>query len=393
MGASTGPQFIHVAGTNGKGSTTAYVQSMLVQAGLRTGAFFSPFVVDPRERVQFGRELIPPADLAALTDELLPIAEAFSETGFGGITEFEFKTALGFLYWKRKRCEWVALEVGLGGRLDATSVVQSRASIIVSIGLDHMQILGDTVEKIAFEKAGIIQAGVPVMVGQMPEAALHVIEAVATELNAPIWRFGQEISVTEGPDGYTVRTPLGEVSGLKPGIPGAMQEHNMALAVAAIQASGAPVGLDAIVSGVHLANVPGRMQSVCYQNRTVILDGAHNPDAAKVLRSSLLPLLKGEGKVVLVTNMVQGHEPHDFYNVLTELVKAAFVVPIDFHRARTVEETVKELRAFVPHVEGYQTMEAGLVAACASADPQDLVVVTGSFYLVGDALRKIASSY
>src|SRR5205085_4767330 len=115
LGAPGGPQFIHVAGTNGKGSVTAYLQSILSEAGYRTGAFFSPFVYDPRERVQFGREHISKQDLARLTEELIPIAESFSDTDFGGITEFEFKTALGFLYWKQRQCDWVALEVGLGG--------------------------------------------------------------------------------------------------------------------------------------------------------------------------------------------------------------------------------------------------------------------------------------
>src|SRR6185436_18334668 len=193
LGAEGGPQFIHVAGTNGKGSVTAYLQSILVEAGYKTGAFFSPFVYDPRERVQFGRELISKEDLAKLTEELIPIAESFSDTEFGGITEFEFKTALGFLYWKRKQCEWVALEVGLGGRLDATNVVTPKASIIVSIGLDHTNILGHTLAEIAYEKAGIIKPKVPVVVGQMPHEALEVIERAAAEREAPIWRYGKEI--------------------------------------------------------------------------------------------------------------------------------------------------------------------------------------------------------
>ncbi|HEY0866603.1 MAG TPA: hypothetical protein VGE01_04465, partial [Fimbriimonas sp.] len=170
-----GARFIHVAGTNGKGSVTAFLQSMLVEHGYRTGAFFSPYVVDPRERVQFGRSLISESDFASVVAHLKPIAESFSETEFGGITEFEFKTAVGVEYWRRKRCEWVALEVGLGGRLDATNVVHPACSAIVSIGYDHTQILGDTLEKIAFEKAGIVKPETPLVVGDVPEPARRVI--------------------------------------------------------------------------------------------------------------------------------------------------------------------------------------------------------------------------
>lgn len=385
LGAPSGPQFVHVAGTNGKGSVTAYLQSILVESGYRTGAFFSPFVYDPRERVQFGREYIPKEDLARLTEELMPIAESFSETDFGGITEFEFKTALGFLFWKRMKCEWVALEVGLGGRLDATNVVTPRASVIVSIGLDHVSILGHTLAEIAYEKAGVIKPGIPVVVGQMPQEALEVIERVAQEQHAPTWRYGKEI----------IWHPTGEVStpngrhktAPKPGISGSMQEHNLSLAVAALDAANASISDKAFVTGSQFAYAPGRFETLEHNGRQILMDGAHNPDAARVLVEGLSKIAKPDQRIILITGMVAGHEPGDFYRELAPLISSAHVVPIDFHRAlppATVSESLQELG--VPSIV-HATVQEGIAAAEADAAKDDLILVTGSFYLVGEVGR------
>jgi len=384
IGAAGGPQFIQVAGTNGKGSTTAFIQSLLVESGYRTGAYFSPYVVDPRERVQFGLELIPKQDLADITAALIPTVESFSESDFGGITEFELKTAIGFQYWKQKRCEWVALEVGLGGRLDATTVVTPRASVIVSIGLDHMHILGNTRAKIAYEKAGIIKPGVPVIVGQMPEEAESVILEVAAEAGAPAWRWGREIKWIE--ESCAVETPSRLHVGLYPGIPGTAQKHNLTLAVASMDASGAYKDEPSLIQGAVNASIPGRFQEIEYKGRTVVLDGAHNPDAAAVLSASLDARF-GDRKVVLVTNMLAGHEPGTFFRVLMDRVKSVHVVPVDFHRATSVDKMVAELKPLFPKIQGHQTPTEGLDAAVEQAGTNDIVLVTGTFYLVGELLR------
>lgn len=377
LGAGGGPQYLHVAGTNGKGSVTAYLQSLMVEGGFRTGAFFSPFVYTPRERVQLGRELISKADLARLTDSLRPIAESFSDTPFGGITEFEFKTALGFQYWKEKACEWVALEVGLGGRLDATNVVTPRASAIVSIGLDHTSILGHTVEEIAYEKAGVIKPGVPVVVGEVAPSVDAVIQRCADEISSPVWRLGRDVVWKEG----RVSTPAATYSGLMPGIPGAMQEHNLALAVGTMNAAGLTPTEGQARRGAQLAYAPGRFEQVSYRGTTVLLDGAHNPAAAKVLMDGLERVLGSGEQVTLVTNMVAGHDPADFYREIAPVVSSAHVVPIDFHRALPVEETGAAIRPLVPKVSTYERLGDGLDAA---VDEGRTVLVTGSFYLVGE---------
>jgi dihydrofolate synthase/folylpolyglutamate synthase len=386
LGDTTGPQFIHVAGTNGKGSTTAFLQSMLVESGYRTGAFFSPYVVDPRERVQFGRELIAREDLAMLTDELKVIAESFSENDFGGITEFEFKTAIGFAYWQLKQCEWVALEVGLGGRLDATNVVMPRASIIVSIGMDHMHILGDTHSKIAYEKAGIIKPNIPVILGDVPIEAEVTIRSIANDLTAPVWKWGREIRWHEDVQG--VQTPLGLHRGLKPGLIGEIQKHNLSLAVAALDVSGAFRDDQSLQRGAIATSIPGRFQLLEVKGRTVLLDGAHNPDAAEVLSKSLDTQFRGK-RCILVTNMLAGHEPSEFFNVLRGRVSSVHVVPIDFHRATSVDKMVAWLEPRFEKVVGHMTPMEGLLSAVDEATPDEVVLVTGSFYLIGELLRSL----
>lgn len=379
LGGSEGPQYIHVAGTNGKGSTTAYLQSMLVEQGFRTGAYFSPYVVDPRERVQFGREYIDYDSFAEITQELRPIAEEFRETAYGGISEFEFKTAVGLKYWQRMKCDWVALEVGLGGRLDATNVVTPRAGIIVSVGMDHMNILGGTLAAIASEKAGIIKPGVPTVVGQLPPEAMRAVEVIAAEKASPVWRFGHDVCWEDG----RITTPCRTIEGIKPAIFGTMQGHNLALAVAALDAVGLRLDEDTIRCGAALASIPGRFQIRQVRGRTIVLDGAHNVDSAKVLRDSLRNYSPREN-YTLITNMLQGHESRAFYRPLVSRVRNAHIVPIDFHRAVLPEQTVGVLTSLQVHAQAHDSLAKGVGAALAEDGP---ILVTGSFYLVGEVLQ------
>jgi dihydrofolate synthase/folylpolyglutamate synthase len=373
------PSFIHVAGTNGKGTTTAFLQSLMVEQGFRTGAFFSPFVYNIRERVQFGREMISEEDFARLTTELLAATESMEGTALEGISEFELKAALGFAYWKEQACDWVALEVGLGGRLDATNVVQSKANIITSIGWDHMAILGNTLEKIAAEKAGILKPGVPVVVGHMDPGPMKVIIECAQEIESPVWRLGHEVLVTAD----SVETPGAVYRGLKPRLQGSKVRENMALAVAAMEAAGAIKDPARVAVGVELATLPGRYETRMRHGQRFILDGAHNVDSGRVLADSLRA--DGIEDAILITNMLTGHDPEPFYEALRPFVGRIIVCPIDFPRARTVAETGETLRAM-----GFETEEASSPLDAilrAQADLGRTVVVSGSFYLVGEIGR------
>lgn len=391
LGQNVTPKYIHIAGTNGKGSTTYFVQRLLLEQGFSVGATVSPFVYDVRERIQFGRasdksQLVSRSEFAKLVETLLPIAEALEDTEFGGPTEFEFKTAMGFLHWANSKADFVALEVGLGGRLDATNVVDPACSVITSIGLDHTAILGETHAAIAIEKAGIIKPYKPVVIGMVPQEARDAIETIAKVNAAPTWSYGREVILSPGFDGYRVTTPLGSYERLNPGLIGVNQPHNMALALAATELAGGLVDPQKVSRGVSLASAPGRMQSVRYQQTNFLLDGAHNLEAAHALVQSL----PQKEPIVLLTGMLEGHAPSPFYEVFAKVCDEVHFVPIDFHRARNPTDLECECGYLFARSYTHETLESGLLS-CLSSSPA-LILVTGSFYLVGELGRLIGAA-
>jgi dihydrofolate synthase/folylpolyglutamate synthase len=387
LGGPNPPRYIHVAGTNGKGSTTAFVESLLRAGGIKTGAFFSPYVVDYRERIQTEGKPISKEDLVLSSEQLFRAMESFGESEFGGITKFEFEAALGFLYWGSQGCEWVALEVGLGGRLDATNVVTPKCSVIVSIGLDHTAILGQTVELIAAEKAGIIKPNIPVVVGEMPAGAREAIEAKAAELRAPMWRFGTEIRLIKTGETYRVETPAQCHENLRSGLIGQKQPHNMALAIAALDASGLELDKGAILQGALSTRAPGRFERVVHQQVLHVVDGAHNPDAARALLATLQAECGNREPWILVANTVTGHDAERFYETLSGFFQSVQISPIDSPRALEPEESRRIASMFFEHVGTHLSLSEALNAAQKAAGPTGLVVVAGSNYLAGEALK------
>ncbi|MEQ1822464.1 MAG: Mur ligase family protein [Fimbriimonadaceae bacterium] len=369
-------QFVHIAGTNGKGSVTAYVQSLFVELGFKTGAFFSPYVYDPRERVQLGRDLIAEEDFARIVTQLIPFADSFSETEFGGITEFEFKTAVGFQFWNEKGCKRVALEVGLGGKLDATNIIETSVPVIVSIGLDHTSILGNTIREIATEKAGIIKQ-TPAICGLVSDEARSVIRQAA---NNDVIEFGRDIFVEDN----SITTPRARYEGLTTGVKGKLQMHNAALAIAAVEVmEDSALDPAAVSRAIASAKVPGRFEVRDIGGQTWILDGAHNRAAAQVLAGSL------PSGLILLTNMVAGHDALEFYEPILPFVEQVIVCPIDFHRAREVDEIVALLREVCDKpITPTESVADAVRVACGLNSP---VLVTGSFYLVGEVGRHLSS--
>lgn len=374
------PRFIQVAGTNGKGSVTACLQSLFLEAGFNTGAYFSPYVYDPRERIQLGRNLISEEEFAALTTALFEFVPPFENSEYGGISEFEFKTAMGLLAFQQNKCERVALEVGLGGTYDATSVVHPACGVIVSIGLDHTHILGDTLDKIAAEKAGILKPEMPLVLGEMPAEASETILSHARALNCPVWQLGKEIRLT-GVSEYTVELPTRTISGLKPGLHGVKQPENMALAIAAGELSGCLEGVpdEVLVRGIRNTTIPGRFERIQKAKQLFVLDGAHNGEAAATLAASLLA--EREGQWVLVLSMLHGHDVERFLKPFAEnnLVSECLVLPLDNPRAMPANDIAKVCEQYFP-TRVFQTAEQAIEYA---QETQQNVVVTGSFYLLG----------
>ncbi len=389
------PQYLQVAGTNGKGTVTGMIQNGLFQQGFKTGAFFSPFVYDARERVQIGLDFLPDAEWSSYTSKLIQIGETMVSTPFEGPTEFELKTAIGLMAFELNQCDFVALEVGLGGRLDATSVVNPAAGAIVSIGLDHVSILGDTLEEIAFEKAGIIKPSMPIALGVMTPEARQVILEVANQNQSIVWEIGKQILIESSGNTIQVTTPGNTYPRFTVPNLGSYSAHNAAIALASMELAGAMRNPKAAVRGIETTFVPGRNERRIIADRTWLLDGAHNRPSSQSL-AKLIQESPGPKKI-LITSILEGHEPKDFYPGLAELFDTIIVAPIDFHRARNPEVLALQMRelGLKMKVVVATSTEDAICTATNESNPGDLIVVTGSFYLVGEigrALTKKQSS-
>jgi dihydrofolate synthase/folylpolyglutamate synthase len=404
-------RFIHVAGTNGKGSTCAMLESIYRAAGLRVGLFTSPHLVSFRERIQINRQLIPEDDVVRLVEELQPLLKQFPADHHP--TFFEVVTIMALKFFAEQKCDLVIWETGLGGRLDATNIVTPLASVITNIALDHQQWLGDTLEKIAAEKAGIIKPGVPVITAEEGPEALAVIEKIAREKNASLINVGQASSLS--PSQETKKLETGKMPVLP--LPGDHQKLNAALAIATVETlqSEIPVSEAAIRTGLETVNWPGRLQLVTLPNgQRALLDGAHNVAGAKALREALsswssIPrpaglsdgTLKRElqqagpspgasGKTTLILGVLQDKDWPQICRTLAPTAARIFTVPVASERTADERELAAACRAANPAAE---------IAACDSlrraleqTANDRFVVVTGSLYLVGEALELLGLS-
>ncbi|MFN7018018.1 MAG: bifunctional folylpolyglutamate synthase/dihydrofolate synthase [Fimbriimonadales bacterium] len=407
---------VHITGTNGKGSTTALISSILRAAGYRVGTYTSPHVFDIRERILIDGELIPEDLFTEGVAFLRPLIERLSDTEHGQLTEFEIKTALAFWAFARLGVDIAVLEVGLGGRMDATNVIVPEVSVIVSIGLDHTDRLGPTHRDIAYEKAGIIKPGRPVVSGASHPDAADMIQRVAQAQGAPLYHVrGTDIlacaeqglfcSTDKNVRATFTYTPLPSLTdsavrvgcgdweiALQPFLIGNYQRHNTACAVAAavlLRERGYAVPDSAIERGVSAARLPGRLQIVAESPR-VVLDGAHNPDAAAALAKAL-PYLFKYRRLLLVFGMLAPHEPSDTLAHLLPLAEVAIFTPLPSPRAHTAETLLQRAQAWL-EAHPRRNSPALLTASDPSqafqrarelADLDDLILVTGSFYLVG----------
>lgn len=378
---------VHVAGTNGKGSTTAMIAAILAHAGYRTGSYFSPYVFNVRERVMLSEPGRPPcmiseADFARILTELRPHVEAVAEDpDLGQPTEFEVKTMLAFLYFREKQVDWAVLETGLGGRLDATNVVRPEVCAITNVGLDHTERLGDTIEEIAGEKAGIVKPGAAVVTAA-EEPALSVIRKAYERCGGAEWGV-----VAVGADGEHTGCLEGREITLteSPGLPGAYQRTNALLAKVAVQAlrdRGHRIDDAAIRRGIEAAFLPGRFQIV-RESPKVVLDGAHNREGAEALALSLRQRYPDQ-RLHFVIGMIGRHSVEGVVAELAPLAEAIIATEPTYERhmpaARVAEEAAKH-GVDAPIVT--PPMDA-LRCALERAAPEDVIVVTGSFYTVGE---------
>jgi len=364
-------RFIHVAGTNGKGSTCAMLESIYRAAGLRVGLFTSPHLVSFRERIQVNRQLIPESDVVRLVGELRAVNRE------NEATLFEFATVMALKFFAEQRCDLVILETGLGGRLDATNIVTPLASVITNIAFDHEQWLGNTLAKIAAEKAGIIKPGVPVITATDAPEALRVIEQIAREKGAALTRI----------QAHHASRITHHASLL-----GDHQKLNAALALATVEVLQKQISISTenIRAGLAAVNWPGRLQLIeISDGRKILLDGAHNVAGAETLRAALEKNFSAARPVFIFGALADKNWP-DIGRRLAPLAAKIFTVPVASERTAAATALADFFHAANPALE-VVALE-NLAAALTACKDEPLVVITGSLYLVGEALARLGFS-
>lgn len=354
-----GVKVIHVAGTNGKGSTCAFIDAVARSSGMRTGLFTSPHLIDYRERIKVAGEEISEEDCTRHLIALRALCESLETHP----TFFEITLALAMRYFTEKECELIVLETGMGGRLDATTAVPADVAVITPIGLDHMQWLGDTIAAIAGEKAGIICAEKPVISAPQHPDAATVIAEQANERRAPLTVVNQPLH------GYTLS------------LIGTHQPWNAAVAMAALHAAGICLRYDAVSYGLSHTQWPGRFEVISHGPHRIILDGAHNPHAAAVLAETWQQQYPGK-RPTLIFSAVASKDVRGVLALLAPLACRILLCPVNSPRALSHAELLEAMPEGNHAVETHDSFELALASA---QTHEESILIAGSLYLVGQA--------
>jgi dihydrofolate synthase/folylpolyglutamate synthase len=375
-------KFLHVAGTNGKGSVCAMLQAIFHANGCKTGMYTSPHLVSFCERFRVGDSNISESDVVRLVEKVMPLgAEIAALPGGREPTFFEVVTAMALQYFADQNVDYVVWETGLGGRLDATNIVTPVVSVITSIGFDHMQYLGDTLAKIAGEKAGIIKPGIPVVTAATGEA-LEVIRATAARHGSPLTVIGSDVCARRDGNSVELAGTRQDYGRLTIPLLGEHQAANCATAIAALDSAGIPLRVDAVRQGLAKTRWPGRFQ-VIHGEPTVVLDGAHNVPGAQTLVDTMREQFSGK-LVALIVGVLKDKDVEGVVNVLSGLTKRVFCVPVANDRTSHPVELAGMFGSQAEAVEGIE--EAWNRAKRTGVD---VVVITGSLFLVGEALAQL----
>src|SRR5580658_2632673 len=374
---------IHVAGTNGKGSVSAMLESILRASGRKTGLYTSPHLVRLGERVQVNRRILTEEEITAYVGELRPLAEGIESAG--GLDDrpsfFEFMTAMAFLQFARRDCECSVIEVGLGGRLDATNIVEPEVCVVTSIGVDHTDMLGNTLEEIAGEKAGIIKPGRPVVIGRLPVVAEATVRAVAASRGARV------VSVREEFGEDVARYP-------RTNLEGDYQRWNAAAATLAAGLLAPQFGVSgrSVEAGLGSVDWPGRWQRIELGGRLAILDSSHNPEGAGVLDTNLSRLREETGRPpIAIVGALGAMRAGPLLEVLCRHCSELRLVVPQQSRA----SSYAELEALVPGTFRGRVVRSTIEelfpspGVCTAGGPDDVIVVTGSIYVLGEVLTRL----
>ncbi|MBR5112566.1 MAG: bifunctional folylpolyglutamate synthase/dihydrofolate synthase [Clostridia bacterium] len=372
-------KFIHVAGTNGKGSTCTICANILREAGYKVGLYTSPYVVDFRERIQINGEMIPENDLALCVSKVKETADEYNIK----TTEFEFITAVAFLYFSRQNCDYVVLEVGLGGRFDATNVIPApEASVIASISLDHTAVLGDTIEKIAFEKCGIIKPGSKVILyPKQKTEAFSVIKDACDKYGI----------IPVVPDLTLLETGSSDIHGTKASykgmeftlsLAGEHMTYNAVTAIETVKSILPDISDKAVTEGIVKSSMPARLELIS-DKPVVILDGGHNEDCALALEKYIIANL-GDKKIRAVISIMADKDYVKYLESVLPHVESVIVCRADVPRALDADKLASEASKYCDDVTTIPDAVTAVKYALDDANDDEAVIVCGSFYFAGD---------
>jgi len=368
---------VHIAGTNGKGSTAAIVASILERAGYKVGLFTSPHLHSVRERIQINRKLVLKSDFAQL------VAKIKSKLSIS-LTYFEFLTLLAFIYFAEKKVDIVVVETGLGGRLDATNVLLSKVSIITNVHLEHQKWLGRSLKSITLEKGGIIKSQVPLITGVTQPQVIHLLQSLCHLKQAPFYRLGKDFKYRTQGDYFHYYGLRNVFRHLRIGLLGPHQIRNASLALGAIEilsGSNFLINEDHIRNGLENTNWPGRFE-VIKKRPYIILDGAHNPAGAEALKKTISQC--HFKRLFLILGVMQDKDIKRMVKILAPLAYLVIVTTPNIERAASAEYLKRLVQTYNQRVKMAFSVKNAIEQALTSAKDDDLVLVTGSLYTVAE---------
>jgi dihydrofolate synthase/folylpolyglutamate synthase len=407
---------IHIAGTNGKGSTTAMVTTILVENGYKVGSYISPFIEEFEERIQINNNNISKVDLSDVITEVSKAVERVVEQGYSNPTEFEIITCAGFLYFYKNNVDFAVVEVGIGGRLDSTNVITPILSIITSISLDHTQILGDTLREIAYEKAGVIKEGIPVVMFPQQKQSEEVIESTCSEKNCKLIKVPQNSSLYLGKENLQqiavaskegtlnnnnnaitqkmkVRTLINEYI-IDLALLGKHQLLNCSVAIHAIEeliVQGISINKDDIIKGLINVRWPARLE-VMGKKPLIVIDGAHNIDGIKNLTESI-DMYFNYNKIILILGILADKQVDEMIKTIVPKVSRVITVTPHSERAELSEDLKVQVEKYTINCESIENYEKAYKKALSYCTEDDLLLVAGSLYMAGDMRRIIRNMH
>ena len=379
---------VHIAGTNGKGSTAATIASIMKEAGYKVGLYTSPHLIDFTERIKISGKEIEEGEVVRLTEYIRSkVQDSEFKDELERITFFEFTTAMALIYFKEKEVDMAVMETGMGGRLDATNVIGPLVSVITNISVEHKEYLGDTIEAVASEKAGIIKDGVPILTGVDQPAAFQVIERICNEKRAPLYRLGRDFSFhRKGFNNFSYNGINESFDLLTLNLRGGHQFQNASLAVAAVEMlknTGFLIPPEALIDGLGKVSWPGRLETIS-QSPMIILDGAHNPAGAEMLSRAIKEELEFN-RLYLVLGIMADKEVEGIISPLAPLAHEIILSRPKYERASNPSDLLPLTRRYNVNCTAFNDLREAIDYAKSRAGNEDLIIISGSLFTVGEA--------